>query len=481
MTTLRRDRFALPAVQLAAAAAASIGAAEVTAILTRSPGLVDRTAEMALDLTPVPIIEWTIRNLGRWDKPLLRVGASAALCAAGAVARAVATTAPRRVLAAVAVTAGQLATTSRREATPWRRLIPPALVGTATHAMFTTKATHPRTRIAAAVTLGLTAAASMAHRRQQRHQTLALTSSPRESPTDDAETWPGLSPLITPIDDLFVTDTTSTPPAVDISHWQLQLDGLVHQPRTFTMAELKTMDSVDHDAVLCCIHNRLDTRAVGNVRWTGVPLSALLEPAKPSTAATHMIWRSADGWSAAMPIGEAIERGGIVAYAMNDQALTAAHGFPARVFIPGVYGQFAGAKWLQAIELAAEPVADYWTRKGWPADPVPVRPQARIDHPSNGDTVAQHCTVTGVAWAPPEGISTVEVSVDNGPWHAAELAQELAPTAWRRWRHTINLTPGDHQVKARATSRNGVIQDEQPRVSFPSGVSGHHQLSLHVD
>ncbi len=247
------------------------------------------------------------------------------------------------------------------------------------------------------------------------------------------------------------------------------------------MADLETMDSVDHDAVLCCIHNRLDTRAVGNVRWTGVPLIELLELAVPSVAATHMIWRSADGWSAAMTISEATDRGGIVAFAMNNQALTAAHGFPARVFIPGLYGQFAGAKWLQAIELAAEPIADYWTRKGWPADPVPVRPQARIDHPSTGDTVTQQCTLAGVAWAPPDGISTVEVSIDDGPWHVAELAHELAPAAWRRWRRTINLSPGRHQVKTRATSRNGVTQDEQPRASFPTGVSGHHQISLHTD
>ncbi|RZJ92600.1 MAG: sulfite oxidase, partial [Hymenobacter sp.] len=48
-----------------------------------------------------------------------------------------------------------------------------------------------------------------------------------------------------------------------------------------------------------------------------------------------------------------------MAYLMNGQALTAEHGFPLRLVVPGWYGM-ASVKWLRKITVSAQPYAGYW-------------------------------------------------------------------------------------------------------------------------
>jgi hypothetical protein len=106
---------------------------------------------------------------------------------------------------------------------------------------------------------------------------------------------------------------------------------------------------------------------------------------------------------------------------------------------------------------------------------------ARIDTPTDGDRSSSPVTVAGVAWAPTAGIERVEVSLDGHPWQPADLAAELAPSAWRRWRLIADLDPGTHRIQARAVSRTGNVQDATPRPPFPTGASGLHTTDVHVE
>jgi hypothetical protein len=92
---------------------------------------------------------------------------------------------------------------------------------------------------------------------------------------------------------------------------------------------------------------------------------------------------------------------------------------------------------------------------------------ARIDTPTDGDRSSSPVTVAGVAWAPTAGIERVEVSLDGHPWQPADLAAELAPSAWRRWRLIADLDPGTHRIQARAVSRTGDVQDATPNPRSP--------------
>lgn len=169
---------------------------------------------------------------------------------------------------------------------------------------------------------------------------------------------------------------------------------------------------------------------------------------------------------------------GYVVIGLDGAPLPAEHGHPARLIVPGLYGQYGGVKWLTDLVFAEGGHVDYWVRRGWPQDPVRVRPHARIDWPRAGLCRAGRATVSGVAWAPPDGVASVQVSVDRGPWQPADLARELSATAWRRWRAVVALGAGPHELRARAIPRNGTAQSERVTAPFPIGAGGLHHVRV---
>lgn len=109
-----------------------------------------------------------------------------------------------------------------------------------------------------------------------------------------------------------------------------------------------------------------------------------------------------------------------------------------------------------------------------------MRPGSRIDVPTHRSRCAAGpLTIAGVAWAPPAGVRSVEVSIDDGDWLPAQLAAELAPTAWRQWRHEWHAAPGEHRIHVRAISGAGA-QPERPAPPYPEGAAGYHEVRLWV-
>lgn len=261
----------------------------------------------------------------------------------------------------------------------------------------------------------------------------------------------------------------------------MAVTGEVGTELSLSYDELLNLGLVEFDAVLVCVHNRLGWSRLGNARWLGVPLKSLLDRAGPSSRQANLVTRAVDGWECTLPLRELEQSGGYVVVGMKGHPLTPAHGFPARVFVPGIYGQYTGAKWLTELRIQSAPNPDYWLRRGWTRGPLRVRPLSRIDHPADGSRVtAGALPVTGVAWAPPSGVREVHVAVDDGDWTPAELAAELAPTSWRRWRHPVDLAPGIHRIRVRCVAADGQVQDAVLREPFPGGVTGHHTITVNT-
>ena len=70
--------------------------------------------------------------------------------------------------------------------------------------------------------------------------------------------------------------------------------------------------------------------------------------------------------------------------------------------------------------------------------------------------------VAGVAWAQHKGIAAVEVRVDRGPWHEAQLAAVPGIDTWRQWVWDVGGGPGHHLLEARATDATGYTQTAVP-------------------
>ncbi|MDH6522279.1 molybdopterin-dependent oxidoreductase [Streptomyces sp. SAI-090] len=473
-----------------AAALAGLGAAELLGAAVRGPSLIDAAGKLVVDTAPLPVVEQTVKYLRAADKPVTRAAVVSAVVGAGAllgqarsrpIARGLVTGVAAAAAAGLALRppGGDGA----RDARTTAAALSSAAAGAAVTAWALSVPT-PRVRaLALAGGAGLAASLRLRGLHIRRHAAarpalLPPVASPLPPARDGAETWRDISPLLTPVEDFYVTDVTMRPPLIDTDGWHLDVSGACTAPYRLPYDQLLAGDLVEFDAVLSCVHNRLGWDRLGNQRWTGIPLRTLLDKAAPHPTARYVVTRAVDGWECSLPL-ELLERtDAYVVVGIAGRPLTAAHGFPARVFVPGLYGQFTGAKWLTGLRLTEHPNPDYWLPRGWPREPVPVRPLARIDRPAPGRVPGPTVTCTGVAWAPPHGVTQVEVRVDGGPWQTAELAAELAPAAWRRWRLPLSLTPGEHTLQARCTSRDGTRQSPVPRTPFPTGTSGHHTVTI---
>jgi hypothetical protein len=168
----------------------------------------------------------------------------------------------------------------------------------------------------------------------------------------------------------------------------------------------------------------------------------------------------------------------MIAVQMNDEPLPPAHGYPARLIVPGLYGYVSATKWLSDLEVTTWEAFDgYWIPLGW-AKEAPILTQSRIDTPTR-DVAAGRVAIAGVAWAPDRGISRVEVGVD-GAWRDAELSAPLSDATWVQWVLRWDATPGDHLIEVRATDGTGQVQEERSSPPAPDGARGWHRRRIRV-
>jgi len=292
----------------------------------------------------------------------------------------------------------------------------------------------------------------------------------------------GVSPLFTPNRAFYRIDTALILPRVSIPAWRLNVTGLVERPLSLSYQELADMPQIEADITISCVSNEVGGNLAGSARWQGVSLADLLRQAGVSSAATQVVGRSLDGWTAGFPTALALDgRSALVALGMNGSPLPLAHGFPARLVVPGLYGYVSATKWLREIELATlDGVDGYWVPRGW-AKEAPIKTTSRIDVPRPGRSVRSGLvTIAGVAWAPNRGIGRVEVSVDGHGWSDAVMAEALGPDSWRQWRYDWDAAPGTHELRVRATDGLGQVQVADRGPLKPNGATGYHTVRIRV-
>ncbi|MCA9915092.1 MAG: molybdopterin-dependent oxidoreductase, partial [Anaerolineae bacterium] len=93
--------------------------------------------------------------------------------------------------------------------------------------------------------------------------------------------WEQLGSWITP-NDRFFSIAHYNRPEINAADWQLEIDGLVSQPLTFTLDEIKGLPRQELTFTLECSGNDglpFFDAGIGNARWVGTSLAALLEQA----------------------------------------------------------------------------------------------------------------------------------------------------------------------------------------------------------
>lgn len=290
---------------------------------------------------------------------------------------------------------------------------------------------------------------------------------------------------ITPNDQFYCVTKNVVDPKVDANLWRLEVTGLVQTRQTYRLDRLKSLPAVEQETTLMCISNGLDAGLMSNARWKGVPMKVLLAAASPLAGATKVRLHGVDNYTDTFPLEKAMEPTTLVVWEMNGQTLPDRHGFPARVIVPGYFGE-KHVKWITRIEVADETAIGFYEKQGWGPDFI-VPTRSRFDQPDNYSTIgsavaANGIPVRGVAFGGDRGISRVEISFDDGgTWQDAKLDYPGTKLTWALWSYDWRPPgPDNYALVVRATDGEGVVQELDEDRPFKSGTTGFHRITVYV-
>lgn len=178
------------------------------------------------------------------------------------------------------------------------------------------------------------------------------------SPTRLAPTYP-VSARSASLPNYYISDQ---PPVLrDPAAWRLTVDGLVATPLSLALDDLMRMPRTSYTVKHHCVEG---WTAIAT--WAGVPVSAIVERCQPRPQARYVLFKSFDAdYSNGWDMASAMHPQTILAYAMNDQQLPAAHGAPLRLYSPTKLG-YKMTKFLVSMTFTSERPGGYWEDQGYP-------------------------------------------------------------------------------------------------------------------
>ena len=331
-------------------------------------------------------------------------------------------------------------------------------------------------------------------------------------------------PWLTPADRLFIRSHFAIP-RVDLSSWRLIVGGRAATTHALSLEDLRAMPQTKVVAVIECSGNGriyMDPPpngvlwhhgAVGNAEWEGVSLQRLIDLAGPLRDSRHLVVSCLDedrtkpaypDFTRSLPNRRDLMERTILALKLNGAPLPPAHGFPARLVVPGWVGNH-WLKWVSRLELSRDEASSVAMRDDYRVPDPPIRPGDPIDPrtmrmiesiqvkslitfpTAQAKLERGEIRITGVAYAGETPVERVEVQLaGDSQWRTAQLdpqpKQYASPYAWFTW--SIPWTfdrAGTHVIRARATDRDGVTQPERA-VWNPKGYrwNGIHQVQVTV-
>ncbi|MFF5282448.1 molybdopterin-dependent oxidoreductase [Streptomyces sp. NPDC013171] len=153
-------------------------------------------------------------------------------------------------------------------------------------------------------------------------------------------------------------------PRKDERNYALTIGGLVENPRTYTLPELRALPQtrVVGDAVCT------DGWRVDNTPFDGVKLADLLDAAGVRGEGTAVRFTCFDGaYTESLTLEQARRSDVLVALNMQDKPITHQQGGPVRLYVAPMYF-YKSAKWLSGIEVTEQVVPGFWEERGYPVD-----------------------------------------------------------------------------------------------------------------
>ncbi len=171
-------------------------------------------------------------------------------------------------------------------------------------------------------------------------------------------------------------------PQLNRAFWSFAIIGAARHPLIWSYDELLMLPHRHVRAPIWCTSESMIAPSPANEStWTGVPLTLLLHNTALTATAQFARIHSADGYVTVLPRA-ALDRA-VIATAKDDNPLSIADGFPARLIVPGTVG-YKHAKWIERIELTDDPSGGVWESRGGQID-APLHNAARVTRVSFKD------------------------------------------------------------------------------------------------
>lgn len=286
---------------------------------------------------------------------------------------------------------------------------------------------------------------------------------------------------------------------IDPSQHRLMINGMVKQPKVYTMDDLMRLPSVSRMHFIECGANTAmewGNVAVPTVQYshgmlscsefTGVPLSVLLEDCGfDKKNGKFVLAEGADGSSMTRTIDMSRALDDVlVAWGMNGEMLRPENGYPLRLVVPGVQG-VSWVKWLRRIEVGDQP----WATKDEAVHYIDAMPDGSyrqytsiqecksvITTPSGGQTLVGQgfYNITGLAWSGRGRVKRVDVSADGGrTWRTARLEGPVLPKCLTRFNIDWVWDGGPCVLQSRAVDETGYVQ---PKINELRAVRGTRSI-----
>jgi DMSO/TMAO reductase YedYZ molybdopterin-dependent catalytic subunit len=161
-------------------------------------------------------------------------------------------------------------------------------------------------------------------------------------------------------------DMGGTPGPGPNADWELTVTGEVVRRAVFALPDL---DRLPWRALVCDVHCVTGWTLL-DAQWRGIRLSDLMAETGPTSKAAFVIFEAPGGYSANIPMAEAIKDNVMLADRFCGRSLTVAHGAPWRMVVPDRYF-YKSVKWVHTIRFAAVDEPGYWESNGFSnsADP----------------------------------------------------------------------------------------------------------------
>jgi sulfite dehydrogenase len=304
--------------------------------------------------------------------------------------------------------------------------------------------------------------------------------------------------VITPANQLYIRNNVAPPDASivkDRDAWSFSVEG-VKTPREITVGELKTLGLASVAMVLQCSGNGRkffphkpsgtpwNTGAAGCVIWSGLPVKQLVEVlGGVADGMRYMTGRGGETLPAGIDANTVmVERSvpldamqdALLAWEMNGEPISLAHGGPLRLIVPG-YSGVNNVKYIKRLAFTPEQTQAAIQSVRYRLAPLgaketPQQPAVwQMDvkswingFDSEGTLPGGPYVIRGVAFGGMDAVKSVDVSIDGGgTWNQAHfVGPDLGKYAWRQFALPVNLKPGDYVFVSRATDVKGNVQVE---------------------